>query len=215
MDVEALCDGAGDNSSKPSGADASAPNPLEKQPWWTRYSKDERRAMAEWRLEALEDANFMGGGEENAKSTVSRKRKRDKVNLSEGAADSLAEALLSGSSAWGSLAVRRRAAAYPNAPNYLTTATAPPATPPRKLCVATGLPAAYRDPHSILAYASIAAYQHIQTKIPLWARNPVSRIPYFDAVKKAGEAKRADRALIQKLKADAWRRRKARQQALN
>ena len=38
-------------------------------------------------------------------------------------------------------------------------ATAPPATPPRKICTATGLPAAYRDPNSILAYASMTAYQ--------------------------------------------------------
>ena len=38
-------------------------------------------------------------------------------------------------------------------------ATAPPTTPPRKLCVATGQPAAYKDPNSVLNYASIAAYQ--------------------------------------------------------
>lgn len=215
MDVSTWCDAAGgESSTKTETVTAAAKSRLEGQPWWARYSEDERNSMREWRLETLEDANFMGGSESesNTKSQPSRKRKREKekVNPVEGAADSLAEALLAGSTAWTKLGLRRRAAAYTNAPDYLTAATAPPTTPPRKLCIATGMPAAYRDPKSVLSYASIAAYEHVQKQAPPWAMQPLTRVSFLDAAKKAGQVQADDRAHIQNLKTQAWRRRKAR-----
>lgn len=215
MDVSMLCDDAGgESSSKTESLTVAAKSRLEGQPWWARYSEDERSSMREWRLETLEDTNFMGGSESetNTKSPTSRKRKREKekVNPNEGAADSLAEALLASTTTFTKLGLRRRAAAYTSAPDYLTAATAPPSTPPRKLCIATGMPATYRDPKSVLSYATIAAYEHVQKQAPPWAVQPLTRTSFLDAARKAGQVQADDRAHIQRLKTEAWRRRKAR-----
>ena len=117
------------------------------------------------------------------------------------------EALIAGTTAWREMGLRRRAAAYPKAPDYLTASTAPSPQPPRKHCIATGLPAAYCDPNSVLGFADVEAFQHVQSQIPPWASVPQTKASFFDVMRKTGEAQVEDREYISKLKSEAWRRR--------
>jgi hypothetical protein len=155
------------------------------------------------------------------------------------------QALVSDTVAWNKLGLRRRAAAYCKAPNYLTAV--PSITPLLSTLIfpssfrplhqraphpensawpqvnttiptlrlltlhrLAGMPATYRDPKSIMAFASVDAYEHVQKNTPPWASVPQTKVPFFEAVRKTGETQAKDRAHILQLKAQAWGKRQAR-----